>query len=232
MMYLSRLILNPRSRQVRHELADPYEMHRTIARAFPVGGFRVDRKNSEATGVLFRVDFQPRNGIPSLLVQSQQRPDWSFLLSPDLNYLFQMEGQPMDIENPAVKQVDLGFHSGQVLAFRLRANPTKRLGKDKGEAVHKRVGLGREEEQLAWLDRKIKSAGAVLLSARTSNEEHAKGKIFLEKEDDKRMHFLSVQFDGVLKVNDPAQFLATVQAGIGSGKGMGFGLLSLAPVGG
>ena len=33
-MYLSRLILNPRSRQVRSELADLYEMHRTVMQSF------------------------------------------------------------------------------------------------------------------------------------------------------------------------------------------------------
>ena len=34
-LYLSRLILNPRSRQVMSEMAHPYEMHRTLMRAFP-----------------------------------------------------------------------------------------------------------------------------------------------------------------------------------------------------
>jgi len=44
------------------------------------------------------------------------------------------------------------------------------------------------------------------------------------------MRFLSVQFDGVMKVNDPNRLLETVQTGIGSGKGLGCGLLSLAPI--
>ena len=34
-MYLSRLILNPRSRRVQRELAEPYEMHRSLMKAFP-----------------------------------------------------------------------------------------------------------------------------------------------------------------------------------------------------
>ena len=34
-MYLSRLILNPRHRRVQREVANPYEMHRSLMRAFP-----------------------------------------------------------------------------------------------------------------------------------------------------------------------------------------------------
>ena len=42
-------------------------------------------------------------------------------------------------------------------------------------------------------------------------------------------HFLAVQFDGVLQVTDPDKLVAAVETGIGSAKGFGFGLLSLAP---
>ncbi len=34
-MYLSRLILNPRSRAVRRDLADCHSMHRTVMSGFP-----------------------------------------------------------------------------------------------------------------------------------------------------------------------------------------------------
>jgi CRISPR system Cascade subunit CasE len=46
----------------------------------------------------------------------------------------------------------------------------------------------------------------------------------------RKMTHLAVQFDGVLEVTDPAKFLETVRQGIGSAKGFGFGLLSLARV--
>jgi len=39
-----------------------------------------------------------------------------------------------------------------------------------------------------------------------------------------------VRFDGTLEVTEPEIFLETVRQGIGSGKGLGFGLLSLAPL--
>ena len=65
-MYLSRLILNPLSRRVQKEMANPYEMHRSIMRAFPA------RIGDDSERVLFRVDQQPR---PALGRHRPARPD-------------------------------------------------------------------------------------------------------------------------------------------------------------
>jgi CRISPR system Cascade subunit CasE len=46
-----------------------------------------------------------------------------------------------------------------------------------------------------------------------------------------RLKLWCIQFDGLLKVDDPVLLAKAVQAGIGSGKGFGFGLLSLARAG-
>jgi CRISPR system Cascade subunit CasE len=48
---------------------------------------------------------------------------------------------------------------------------------------------------------------------------------------DHGLQLASVRFEGVLRVVDPERMAATLQTGIGSGKGLGFGLLSIAPVG-
>jgi CRISPR system Cascade subunit CasE len=223
-MYLSRLILNPRSRQVQRELADPYEMHRTICRAFPNESFR----DNESSGILFRVDLHPRTRIPTLLVQSRQKPDWDFLLADRKNYLLGEAALSLGEKNPDFKEMDLQLRDGQVLAFRLRANPTVKKDRE-GKKQGQRVGLVREEEQLAWLQRKIKAAGGALVSAHVAGEASLRGKLFLEKDDERRMRFVSVQFDGILQVKAPDLLVKTVGAGIGSGKGLGFGLLSLAP---
>lgn len=220
-MYLSRLILNPRSRQVQRELADPYEMHRTICRAFPNANF----KPNEASGILFRVDLHPQTGVPTLLVQSLQTPDWSHLLSNRKEYLLNESYLPLGVENPAWKEMTLQLRTGQALAFHLRANPTKRLKENA-----KRIGLFREQDQLAWLQRKIEAAGAGLISAHVTGKANLRGKLFTEKEDERRMRFVSAQFDGILQVKDPGLLVKNIAAGIGSGKGLGFGLLSLAPV--
>jgi CRISPR system Cascade subunit CasE len=223
-MYLSRLFLNPRSRQVRSELANPYELHRTIMHAFAGRADKDDR-------VLFRLEIHPRSGIPILLVQSPLEPDWAFLAVPEKNYLLPLADCPPGVnENPAVKAFDLGLQPGQNLIFRLRANPTvKKTVREEGKDDRKtRHGLIREDDQLKWLARKLEASGASLVSARTSNDTKVKGER-RQAEERQELSFLSVQFDGVLQVKDPAALNTALQAGIGSGKGLGFGLLSLAP---
>ena len=166
--------------------------------------------------VLFRLE-TPRGRPPVLLVQSLAAPDWSWLALDDgaRGYLMVTE-EP----NPWVKEFSLELEPAQVLAFRLRANPTvKRDGK--------RLGLYREEEQLEWIARKAKQSGSRLLSARTSNEK-VMDWVVHRRSREENLRLLSVQFDGLLEVRRPARLRRAVEQGIGSGKGFGFGLLSLA----
>ncbi len=219
MTHLSRLILNPRSKRVRNELADPYEMHRTVMKAFS-GNLQDDER------ILFRVDV-PRTGIPTLLVQSKHEPDWEEITAPHKKYLLDESYLPFGEENLALKGIDFSqkLRSGQRLSFRLRANPIKRIKESR-----KRVGLYKEEEQLAWLKRKLSYENAAqLISARVANESDQNGKIFIEKDKKKRMKFHAVLFEGLLEITEKTEFQKMLEAGIGPGKGLGFGLLSLAP---
>lgn len=214
-MYLSRLILNPRHRRVQKEVAAPYQMHRSLMKAFP------DNLKPGDERVLFRLETHPRTGMLTLLVQSLALPDWSWLAEPDARgYLL-----PVDEPNPAAKPFDLNLAPGQMLAFRLRANPTARRRLPDGK--RKRVGLCREEEQIEWLKRKGEQGGFHVLSVRTSNQDTVNGYIRRDEERHK-LKLLAVQFDGLLQVTDPDQLRESVRQGIGSGKGLGFGLLSLA----
>jgi len=209
-MYLSRLILNPRNRRVQREIADPYQMHRSVMRAFP------DDMDVQAERVLFRLESHPRTGALTLLVQSLMLPDWSWLAeSGARGYLL-----AVDEPNPAVKSFDPQLAPGQVLAFRLQANPTVKRG-------GKRLGLYREQEQQRWLERKARASGFRLLSVRIGNQNVIGGRIHRDGTTHK-LHLFSVQFDGLLQVTDPDRLCEAVQHGIGSGKGLGFGLLSLA----
>jgi CRISPR system Cascade subunit CasE len=215
-MYLSRLVLNPRSRRVQREVTDLYQLHRSLMRGFP------DHLAPGDERVLFRLEGASWRGGLILLVQSQFEPDWSWLEEPDANgYL-----QAVDVPNPAVKPVSLSLVLGQTLAFRLRANPTARRRLPDGS--RKRVGLRREEEQMAWLMRKAQQHGFKVVSVRTSDRCTVNGWI---RRNGKRhpLTLLSVRFDGVLRVSHPDRVIEAVRFGIGSGKGLGFGLLSLAP---
>jgi CRISPR system Cascade subunit CasE len=209
-MYLSRLILNPRNRRVQKEIANPYEMHRSVMRAFG------DDLKDASERILFRLESQRQTGNLTLLVQSWTMPDWSWLADPGARgYLL-----PVREPNPAIKSFDLSLVKGQTLAFRLRANPTvKRQGK--------RHGLFRVEEQREWLERKAGTGGFRVLSARISTALDAEGWIPCNDER-RRLKLFAVRFDGFLGVADAGRLRDTVRRGIGPGKGLGFGLLSLA----
>jgi CRISPR system Cascade subunit CasE len=216
MIYLSLLTPNLRSREAQRDLKAPYEMHRTLLRAFPSAKFGIDRTDAEAAGVLFRVEDRS-DGFPTVLVQSRVAPDWS-VLNP--GYL----SSP-----PQAKPVELALRSGQVLAFRLHANPTRRLSAGKGHKG-KRVGIYKLEEQLLWLARKGEQHGFQLLQAQVATSSKLKDEQAIRRGSQRHdLELLAVRFDGLLSVGNPNRLIEAVEAGIGSAKGFGFGLLSLAP---
>lgn len=212
-LYLSRLLLNPRSRQVQRETADPYQLHRTIMKAF-------GPKRDQA-GVLHRLDIQQRTQLLTLLVQSQDEPDWRWLY--DRNYLLPID--PLTgLDNPAIKQVSLPLHAGQLLRFRLRANPTI---KKKREGKHSnRVPLVREESQIAWLKRKADQNGFNLLDTSVSDQNRQTSR---KRDGRPPLTLFTVQFDGRLQIADEGKFQQAMRNGIGPAKAFGCGLLSIAP---
>lgn len=213
MLYLSRLLLNPRTRQVQAELARPYQMHRTLLQAFP------DPLPAEER-ILFRVDWLKNQSLPVLLVQSRTPPQWEQLPNP--RYLLAQNDLPWGFEAPwQVKTWQPEFASGQQLRFRLKANPTvKRAGK--------RHPITRQSDQVAWLQRKLHAGGARLLHA--ERRELGRNVDFKHQADfSHRITLYGVLFDGLLQVEQPSLLAQAVINGIGSAKGLGFGLLSLAP---
>ncbi len=239
-MYLSRLILNPRHRDVQRDIADCQQLHRTVMALFPAAGAGDPRA---ALGVLFRLDAGQQNGRLSLLVQSSVAPDWTRLPP---GYLADTEGEP---PNPACKSVAAqyaGLAAGTRLAFRLRANPTRKIdtrsGPDGQRRHGRRVELRAEQDQLAWLRRKGEECGFALVQARarpaplgvappgkqTGTRESAGEGAGLRQ----RLTFAAILFEGELVITDAERFRAALARGIGPGKAYGFGLLSVAPAGG
>ena len=218
-MYLSRLILNPHSRQVQRELSDRYQLHRTVMSAFPLHIPSGER-------VLFRVD-ENLDGHIQVLVQSQTRPDWSKLNKEGKDYLLPEDALATGMLNLAMKELDLIITPGINYNFRLQANPTIKKKPHPNEES-KRTGIYKEAEQVAWLKRKLALAGCQLVTVRTSNLQKMKTSLIRE-EDKHQLTFAAVQFDGVLRVEDASLVMNAITQGIGSAKGLGYGLLSLAP---
>jgi CRISPR system Cascade subunit CasE len=209
MLMLSRLVLDPHSAAVRRDWlgshgTPPYartrvsaQLHRTLQSAFAA-----DRA---ATGVLFRLE-EVEAG-PLVLVQSACEPDWRAL--PE-GYLL---AGPAGL---ALKRWAPEFATGQVLRFRLRANPVFKRGR-------RRLAWLTEEDQIAWLHRQTARGGAAVREVRA----RAEGFTRLRRRHDECITCYTVLYDGLLEVRQPADLVETLRAGIGSAKAFGCGLLSV-----
>lgn len=253
--YLSRLILDPRSRDARRDLADCQALHHRVMAAFPAA--EDGSRAREQLGVLYRAEEHPRTGVVQILVQSAHEPDWSRLPA---GYLADTRGEA---DNPACRPVDDAWAAivdGMPLVFRLRANPTKRINKKTNpddKLKGKRVELQTEAEWLDWLERKAGDAGFELLSV-TATADGAEQRERIEeifgfgpagerperivdtraspgtkvhggRRETGRLTFGAVLFEGRLRVTDADRFREGLATGIGPAKAYGFGLLSIAP---
>ena len=122
-MHLHRIHLNPRSRTVRRDIADPYQMHASLCRAFSP-----PEQPCPPGAVLWRLEPETdAAGQPRILVQSRLAPDWSHVAS--LDWLAEADAG-IDL---AQKLSLATLIPGRQYRFRLRANPcVTRSGKRQG----------------------------------------------------------------------------------------------------
>jgi CRISPR system Cascade subunit CasE len=237
-VFLSRLALRTRSRDVQRDLADCYAMHRRVMLGFPDtlnasdASDAADEATSESAreryGVLFRVERQRDSA--EVVVQSAGPPDWSRLPQ---GYLH----SPAEVKE--IGHLYAHLRPGMTLRFRLYANPTRRVGKHNTVQADvwrgKRVEVRGEEELLEWLGRKGEQSGFRLVGVRARpisapdvrmvQNERLRGL----RPRTGRMTFGAALFEGQLSLVDVERFRRALERGIGSGKAFGFGLLSVAP---
>lgn len=199
-MYLSQLVLDPRQGQARRDLANRYDMHATLCWSF------ADARRAHP---LWRMELGQPGERPRMLVQSTEAPMWERITARHRGYFIEHRSKPLTLlERLAV---------GQQLRFRLEANPTvTRAGK--------RHGLWQRNEQLTWLDRQGERGGFAVESVAVTRED----RLTLWKHGQpQRIALYAVRFDGILRVRDLERLGQTLAHGIGHGKAMGLGLLSL-----
>lgn len=223
-MYLHRIHLNPRCREARRDLADPYQLHATLCRAFS----SPEQKCPEGE-ILWRLEPETRSdGCPRVLIQSRTIPNWDGIGVK--GWLAEVDS-PIDLKS-RLKLDELA--AGQRFRFRLRANPcVTRNGK--------RQGLLQLVEQEQWIKRKGLLHGFVLpevssfnrsgegksrIDVRVSQEQMLSGR----QNHGNSIRIFSVLYDGVMTVTDVSAFVKGLQTGIGHGKALGLGLLSVAPI--
>lgn len=205
-MWVSKLVLNPASRAARRDLANPYEMHRTLSKAVS------EALKEGRERLLWRLE--PTRGLepPVVLVQTLTEPDWSVL-----------EERYAEVFPP--KPFEPLLQPAQRLRFRLRANPAKRLF-----ATRKRVALKTPGEKIAWLERRLKEGGFRLLEGEEGLLVRILQDAFWEvrRGGGELLQVQAVLFEGRLEVVDPKKARTTLERGVGPGKALGLGLLSLA----
>jgi CRISPR system Cascade subunit CasE len=223
-MFLHRIHLDLRCQEARRDLSDPYQLHSTLCRAFSMP----DKKCPEGE-FLWRLEPETDpTGYPRILVQSRTIPDWTGIGVKG----WLAESDPA-IDLKGRLKLD-SLKAGQRFRFRLRANPcVTRNGK--------RLGLLRPEEQEAWIARQGQQHGFSLpqmpsfylsessqqrVNVRVSQEQMLRG----SQHSGNTVRVFSVLYDGILTVTDADRFREALQTGIGHGKAMGLGLLSVAPI--
>lgn len=208
-MYLSKLILN-RSRRAILWSTRPYRVHQRLCMAC-----------GDDPRLLFRIEATPDGTV--ILAQTHHEPDWGAAFG----------AFPVLAGEPRVKPVDWPLREGQVLSFRLHANPTRRLchGHDaKGcPRGNVRVPIYAEEEQRDWLARKGETNGFRPLRVDVRRDPLLVETVKRGRGAGHRITLASTRFDGLLAVADAARLRAALEAGIGSAKAFGYGLLSLGP---
>lgn len=220
-MFLSRLHLDPRCRDARRDLADPYQLHSTLCRAFskpdiacPQGAF------------MWRLEPETdAEGLPLVIVQSRTLPNWDGI---GIKSFIAKADPPVDLRERL--HLD-SINTGARFRFRLRANPCLTRG-------GKRLGLMKTAEQEQWIKRQGDRNGFSLPQAQAFYDcEHERIDVQICQQQTLRakqhtgntISIFSALYDGMLTVTEPTDFIAALAAGIGHGKGMGLGLLSVAP---
>lgn len=194
--------------------ANPYDWHKVVWSFFPG---RADRD------FLYRVDYTPR-GIRLMLLSAVQ----PVIVHKGERYCFRS------------REIPESFLTHTLYRFQVRVNPTRRIKIDArtGMQVEKgiRVPITGERELLEWFERKGKAGGFSLPGLRQAQDSAyyisvvQEARLNFHKKGYGKAHHASVQFSGILRVEDADLFKKTFQHGIGSAKSFGFGLLMLQPL--
>lgn len=227
-MYLTRMDLNTARLGAIKLISSPYRMHALVEHSFPPF---VARSCNEGR-VLWRIDTSANMESAALYILSPEPPD--------LTHAVEQVGWPA---YPKWETKDYApllekMAEGQVWAFRLKANPARKVAEDKGRRPNSAVvgtvqGHVTEAYQRQWLLDRAEAHGfkivsndaevpALVVSHRTK-ERFRKGK------EGPIVTLATAQYDGVLEVTDAEAFRRTLGFGIGRAKGFGCGLLTIAP---
>ncbi|MYV57047.1 type I-E CRISPR-associated protein Cas6/Cse3/CasE [Streptomyces sp. SID3212] len=238
--WLTRLLLNPRSRAVQRDLRNLTDLHRTVMNLVP--DHLGDAPRAQA-GVLFRLETDGA-GDPVLLVQTRTRPSTDRL--------------PKDYARAEVRPMDTlltALRPGLLVRYRIAANAVRRCGPHSTAGRWKQaIPLHGPEADQWWIDRATTAGLAVRTlvsrsadaattwhapvrpptppsapspSPPTASGENAGAKGRTGRRIDRAVTL----FEGIALITDRDALRSALLDGIGRSKSYGCGLLSLAPAG-
>jgi CRISPR-associated protein Cas6/Cse3/CasE subtype I-E len=237
----------------RRWLRNLYRVHQRLCWAFP------SAKLKEQTGdrnFLFRIDYPvdvKRGGRkPVIIVQSSslEPPDWDCAFGLTKGVI-DNQGRPVGNAGfllaapPQVQKVSINIDDdtlalnglkqnyrirpGDLVRFRLRANPTRKI--QDGSRNGKRRRIKPEiVDHIGWLSGKLADA----LDSPICIENFVPGWAYgwrskYEPKGEHPMQWWSVLFEGSFRLGNPVALKQLLESGIGPAKAFGFGLLSVAP---
>lgn len=220
-LYLSCIDLDLSRRKVLETITSPYRTHAAIEGLFGSDAVRED-KNCR---ILWRVDDSGSPERARLYIVSPEAPAASEAVT------------RFGVDENAVASKDyLPFSSkaaqGDVWRFRLKANPVRRVLVDKGRRPNEGVvgtiqGHVTVAQQLDWLESHAEPNGFCLVDDVSDVVvSHRSREVFSRA--GRKVTLVTVQFDGILRVDDSDKFKHALGFGIGRAKGFGCGLMTIA----
>ena len=233
-MYLSRLELDLTKRDTMRALASPAVFHGAIEDAFlypsafaeeygqmSLFGGASASSPTERERKLWRVD--TLRGKTYLLLLSRERPN--------LSKAARQFGNGKLWETKNYNPFLDGIREGEILRFRLTANPTVSRSSPQNADGEKARGSVyahiTAEHQRLWLLQKAPRHG-FRLTPDSFDVTESRWRTFRKgAERNRRVTLLSATYEGTLEVTDAEKFRETLAAGIGRGKAYGMGLLTV-----
>lgn len=228
-MYLTHMPLNPQRRSTRDLVTSPQRIHAAVLAGFLPGA-------AERGRIQWRLDADGPHHLDLYVVSAE---------TPSFDALVEQAGWT---SNPVWRTADyepfLGrLREGQRWVFRLVANPVRNVrdeqtsGTAAGQLPRgRRVPLIKESDQREWLVSRSAALGFSVIPGVSGGPNLSVTRSRRERFDrrsdgePRTVTLQTAQYDGVLAVADAPALRRALTEGVGSGKGYGCGLLTLAPV--
>ena len=209
-MFLTRTFLNARRSGARKLIMSPQAMHAAVLSGFPPG--------PEGQRPLWRLDSDDPLR-PAVYIVSERRPD--------LTHIEEQGGWPTQPTTQSVGYTDLlsSLKENQRWAFRLTANPTRRVQEGEKSKIYCHVTVA---QQTDWLLDRAENLGVdfgdpgspdfLVTDRQNKRFRRGNGTITIG----------TATFNGMLTITDPDKLRTALTQGIGRAKAYGCGLMTLA----